>query len=126
GATARATYAEALAPLLRAAASGRPSGLAVVTVTYNSAPDLRRLAASVRRNLPGARLVVVDSASDDDTVAVARSLPGALTVALDRNVGFGSGCNRGLEEVSEPVVTLLNHAVELGDGLLFQLAEHCV
>jgi N-acetylglucosaminyl-diphospho-decaprenol L-rhamnosyltransferase len=126
GATARATYAEALAPFLRGPVSGRPNGLAVVTVTHGSAPELRRLAASVRRHLPGARLVVVDSASEDDTAAVARSLPGALTVALDRNLGFGSGCNRGLEEVSEPVVALLNPDVELVDGSLLELAEQAL
>ena len=90
------------------------------------APQLARLAASLRRHLPAARLVVVDSASGDDTVAVARSLPGAVTVALERNVGFGAGCNRGLEAVGEPVVALLNPDVELVDASLLELAEQAL
>ena len=124
---ARTAYAVALAPWLGPRApDARSEMLAVVTVTHNSAPQLARLAASLRRHLPGARLVVVDSASGDDTVAVARSLPGAVTVALERNVGFGAGCNRGLEAVGEPVVALLNPDVELVDASLLELAEQAL
>jgi N-acetylglucosaminyl-diphospho-decaprenol L-rhamnosyltransferase len=127
GAAARTAYAEALAPWLvrRASDVPRPS-LAIVTVTHNSAAELKRLAASVRRHLPGARLIIVDSASSDGTLAVARSLPGAVTVALDRNVGFGAGCNRGLEAVAQPMVALLNPDVELIDDSLLELAEEAL
>ena len=38
--------------------------------------------------------MVVDCASADDSVAVARSRPGVVSVALDENLGFGRGSNR--------------------------------
>jgi N-acetylglucosaminyl-diphospho-decaprenol L-rhamnosyltransferase len=124
---ARAAYADSVAPWLdRLGTPALPVPLAVVTVTHNSATELARLAASMRRHLPGARLVVVDSASSDDTLAVARSLPGVTTVGLDRNVGFGCGCNHGLEAVDEPVVALLNPDVELVDDSLLELADEAL
>jgi N-acetylglucosaminyl-diphospho-decaprenol L-rhamnosyltransferase len=95
---------------------------ALVTVTHNSQADLPALLRSVARHLPGVRTVVVDCASSDDTVAVARGRPDVVVVALSENVGFGRANNRGLAEVSEPVVVLVNPDVELLDGSLRALA----
>ena len=72
-------------------------------------------------------MVVVDSASSDDTVSVARrSRRADRDRARSDNVGFGPGCNRGLAEVSEPVVALLNPDVELLDDSLLALAEEAL
>jgi N-acetylglucosaminyl-diphospho-decaprenol L-rhamnosyltransferase len=99
-----------------------PSGFALVTVTHNSAGHVRALLASVARHLPGVRTVVVDCASTDDTVAVAREFAGAVVVELGENVGFGRANNRGLAEVSEPVTVLVNPDVELLDETVMGLA----
>ena len=77
-----------------------PDDLALVTVTHNSAAALQALLDSIERLLPGVRMVVVDSASSDDSVAVARGCDQAVVVALAENVGFGRACNRGLAEVT--------------------------
>lgn len=96
-------------------------GIALVTVTYNSAPELRRLAASVRRHLPRARLVVVDSASEDESVEAARQA-GADVIPLGDNHGFGYAANAGVAAVDEPVTILANPDVELVDASLAALA----
>lgn len=101
------------------------SGLAVVTVTRNSEDALGRLLASVQRHLPHARAVVVDCGSDDRSLDVA-ARAGATVVALDQNVGFGRGCNRGLVEVTEPVTALLNPDVELLDDSLLKLSSEAL
>jgi GT2 family glycosyltransferase len=98
------------------------SGIALVTVTFNSAPELRLLAASVHRHLPGARLVVVDSASEDDSVEVAREA-GAEVIPLGENHGFGYAANAGVAAVDEPVTVLINPDVELIDASLAELAR---
>jgi GT2 family glycosyltransferase len=97
-------------------------GLAVVTVTRNSARVLPALLGTVSRHLPQTRLVVVDCASADESVALARTA-GATVVALEENLGFGRACNRGLDEVREPVTALLNPDVELLDGSLALLTD---
>jgi N-acetylglucosaminyl-diphospho-decaprenol L-rhamnosyltransferase len=121
--------AAAAAGLRRQASSPEASGpeagagrLALLTVTHNSASDLETLLSSVARHLPGARVVVVDCASTDDTVAVAGRFAGTEVVALSENVGFGRACNRGLEELDEPVTALVNPDVELLDTSLLALA----
>ncbi len=104
-------------PVRRAA--GR---LAIVTVTHNSAGDLTRLLASAARELPEARVIVVDSGSTDGSVDVARAA-GVEVLELGENVGFGVANNRGVATVAEPVTALLNPDVELLDSSLAELAE---
>ncbi|MGH2866710.1 MAG: glycosyltransferase [Solirubrobacteraceae bacterium] len=109
----------AVMPAVTAAAGAE---IAVVTVTHNSAAELPTFLASVRRHLPGAAVTVVDCASRDESVAVARGAPGVETIALGENLGFGWACNRGLRSVAAPVTALLNPDVELIDGSLAELA----
>jgi GT2 family glycosyltransferase/glycosyltransferase involved in cell wall biosynthesis len=130
-AAARERFAAALAPLARprrrfigsADASGVP--LALVTVTHNSADDLKKLLRSVARHLPRVRVVVVDCASSDDTLEVARGHAVEL-IALEDNIGFGRACNRGVGAVGEPVCALVNPDVELVDDSLLELAEEAM
>jgi N-acetylglucosaminyl-diphospho-decaprenol L-rhamnosyltransferase len=104
----------------RESSAGR--GLALVTVTHNSAAELATLLHTAQRQLPGASVVVVDCASADESAAVARATPGVTLVALEENVGFGAASNRGLDEVREPVTALVNPDVELLDDSLDALA----
>ena len=96
--------------------------LTLVTVSHNSAADLTTLLDSVARHLPGVRTVVVDCASSDASVAVARARPAVDVLALEGNVGFGRACNRGVERVSTAVTALVNPDVELLDDSLLALA----
>jgi N-acetylglucosaminyl-diphospho-decaprenol L-rhamnosyltransferase len=127
--TARSGYSRALAPLLSgqrdagARDYAESAQCALLTVTHNSTGHLRALLASARRHLPDVPVVVVDSASDDGSVAVARSFERTRTIALPENVGFGRACNRGVAEITEPVTILVNPDVELLDDSLFALVR---
>jgi GT2 family glycosyltransferase len=114
----QARYRELLAPKRAAAAS---SGIAFVTVAYNSAAELRRLTRSIERHLPSARLVVVDNASKDDSRAVAEAAS-ATVIANNQNRGFGTAANAGVASVTEPVTVIVNPDVELVDNSLAALA----
>jgi len=113
----------------RRPAPGRPSApgrLALVTVTHDCAEDLAALLASAATHLPGVRVVVVDCASSDDAVEVARrSWPGITVelIALDENVGFGTATNRGVASVREQMTALVNPDVELIDDSLLALVD---
>jgi GT2 family glycosyltransferase len=96
---------------------------AVVTVIHDSAEDLGRMLTSVERFLrPPPAVVVVNSGSRDAGAEVARR-HGAEVVELPGNLGFGAGCNAGLERVTEPVTVLLNPDVELLDPGLIELVR---
>ena len=65
----------------------------VVVVSYNSAGSLPRCLEPIAGR-SDTRVVVVDNASTDASLDVARAA-GAETIALNRNGGFGHGCNTG-------------------------------
>jgi N-acetylglucosaminyl-diphospho-decaprenol L-rhamnosyltransferase len=99
------------------------TSLSIVVVSHDSAPELSRLIESVRAQLGSEpQLVVVDTASTDDSVGVARSA-GAEVVELDQNPGFGPANNLGLRQARGTAAALLNPDVELLDDGLLRLAE---
>jgi len=51
-------------------------------------------------------VVVVDNASDDDSVAIAEAIPGVTVIANSANVGFGRACNVGAS-LAPPTADLL-------------------
>ncbi|MBD0281649.1 MAG: glycosyltransferase [Thermoleophilaceae bacterium] len=97
-------------------------GLTLVTVTHNSEHDLGRLLASVARHLPAARVVVVDSGSEDESAALARRFRREILVIERENVGYGRAANAGVALVETPACVVLNPDVELLDDSLAALA----
>jgi N-acetylglucosaminyl-diphospho-decaprenol L-rhamnosyltransferase len=96
---------------------GHPAVDAVI-VTWNSGPDLGACLAALS---PSARAIVIDNASGDDSVAVARA-GGAEVVPLDRNSGFAAAVNVGLQRVRAPLTLLLNPDVVVDPGTVDQCA----
>ncbi len=85
----------------------------VCIVTYGSAADLPAcLAAVAAQDHRPLELVVVDCASSDDSVAVARETetPGVprQVIALDRNLGFSGGMNEAFRRAGAPYLLTLN------------------
>ena len=99
---------------------GRVDEVAVVVVTYNSAPLIADLVASLPLGLGDVpwRLVVVDNASSDDTIAAVRAAaPDAEVVVLPRNLGYAAGINAGAAAVgSDHDLLVLNPDVRLAPG----------
>jgi N-acetylglucosaminyl-diphospho-decaprenol L-rhamnosyltransferase len=95
-----------------------------VVVTHNSAADIGKLAASQATTSAFARIVVVDNASSDDTVELARAA-GFEVIAESTNHGFAAAANLGVGRTSGPVFTLLNPDVRLDKGdEIDRLARH--
>jgi N-acetylglucosaminyl-diphospho-decaprenol L-rhamnosyltransferase len=98
----------------------------VVIVSFRSAGHLDSCLDSVlSQGESVGRIVVVDSGSDDNSVAVARrrlaERPGDEVIALGRNVGFATAANRGVAQCTSTVVLVLNPDAVLGSGSLRQL-----
>ena len=75
--------------------------IAVVIVTYNSAPVIGDLLDSLPRALDGltADVVVVDNGSIDGTGELVAAL-GACRVVRSVNAGYAGGINRGVREAA--------------------------
>jgi N-acetylglucosaminyl-diphospho-decaprenol L-rhamnosyltransferase len=84
------------------------AGVAVVVVTHNSARHLAALGNALSSgSVVPTRMLVVDNASTDDTVACAVS-SGFEVLETGSNDGFGAGCNAGLAAVSNEFVLICN------------------
>jgi GT2 family glycosyltransferase len=91
----------------------------VVVVSYNSADELERCVGPLVTT-PHTRVVVVDNASTDGTLAVLARL-GVQPVALDRNGGFARGCNEGWRSGEAPFVLFLNPDAQIDAGSVARL-----
>lgn len=94
---------------------------AAVIVTYDSEEFLPAcLAAAVRYC---GEVVVIDNASSDGSVEVARKA-GVRVIANRENLGFAGGVNQGFRETKAPLVLVLNPDAVL-QGPLDPLIEAC-
>lgn len=80
--------------------------IATVVVTHHSAGVI---GACLRGLAPAGRIVLVDNASDDDTLAIAaREAPHAIVLANAVGVGYGNGVNQALVHVDREFALLAN------------------
>ena len=86
-------------------AGKRDHDVTVITVTFNSAAVIATLLATVPEHV---RVIVVDNASSDDTVAVAGRWPNVTVLPLTSNSGFGAACNAGAALCDSPYVFFVN------------------
>lgn len=107
-----------------------PLNVAVVIVTYNSAEVLEgclRVLPSASAGVRLTEVVVVDNASTDETVRVAKEFGdfGVTIVQLGRNAGYAAGFNAGcaaLAGTALDAVLLINPDCRLRPGALSALA----
>lgn len=101
--------------------SPRSPSVTLVIVTFRSAallPDLFRSLPAAMAGIPDYEVVIVDNASGDETLVVARELaPGARIVALAANGGYAAGVNAGIRAANaRDAVLVLNPDIRLGAG----------
>ena len=77
-----------------------PPDTVAVIVSYNVAPLLHECLASIAEAAEAGgitvHVVVIDNASSDHSIEVARANRNTTVVANTRNVGFGVACNQGI------------------------------
>lgn len=96
-----------------------PSRVGVVVVTWNSASTIEACLASIPAGVP---VVVVDNGSSDDTRERVRKT-GATLLTPERNLGFGTACNRGASSLEGRDLLLLNPDALLAAGSLESLVS---
>jgi N-acetylglucosaminyl-diphospho-decaprenol L-rhamnosyltransferase len=99
----------------------RSVNLSAVIVSYNVRDLLLQCIASLRAD-GIEHIVVVDNASSDGSADAARAAE-VEVVALDANLGFGSGANRGVARTDTPYVVVCNPDLEVEPGANKALTE---
>jgi GT2 family glycosyltransferase len=105
--------------------------LSVGIVTYNHGRILDATLRTALAHLPAAmpsHIWVLDNHSSDGSAVVARAVaaadPRVTVIENDRNIGFGSGNNRILQQVDSTYHVLLNPDVTLTSGALDTLVAY--
>lgn len=96
--------------------------VSVGIITFNSADDITECIKSLTPEVD--EIIVVDNASKDSTCIMAKSSRQDMTInviELDKNVGFGQGCNIALEQAKNEFVLILNPDVRMTDDALLHL-----
>jgi len=95
-----------------------------VVVNYNGAPWLKSCLESLRQSDHPVTIVVVDNASRDDRVAIARSVDGVEVIQQSKNLGFGQANNVGIAYAlrrGAEFVFLLNQDAEVEPNTISEL-----
>src|SRR5262245_34491573 len=95
--------------------------LSIVIVSFNASRELDACRRSLGSAPPEAahEIVVVDNASSDDSVMVARRhLPSGTVLVQPRNTGFAAANNAGIRATSGDLLLLLNSDTVAGRGAL--------
>jgi len=87
-----------------------PAGrVAVMILNWNAGEHLRRCVESVRATVPAeVRVVVIDNASRDGSLATIEGIAGVEVVRNGENLGFAGAYNRQILDAREEFVVLLN------------------
>lgn len=100
------------------------SDVAIVILNYNTRPHLETFLPSVVAHTNGARIIVADNASPDDSVAwLAAHFPDVEIIRLPCNYGFAQGYNEALNQIQARYYILLNSDVQVSPKWLPPLIE---
>jgi GT2 family glycosyltransferase len=104
----------------------RAPRLSIIIVSWNVSELLAACLRSIAATCPpDTEVIVVDSASSDDTVTrVRREFPGVTLLTQDRNVGFTRGSNIGLAAAHGDTLLLLNPDTVLLEGAVAALLAY--
>jgi GT2 family glycosyltransferase len=88
--------------------------IAVVILNWNGQKLLEEFLPSVVQHSIEAQIYVIDNASTDHSLNYLKAnFPQVKTISLDKNTGYAGGYNKGLQEVDEDIVVLLNNDVKV-------------
>lgn len=101
-----------------------PSTVAVVILNYNTRRHLEQFLPSVVANSSGARIIVADNGSPDDSIEFLQTYyPEIELIDLQQNWGFAEGYNRALQQVQAEIYVILNSDVEVAPNWIEPILE---
>jgi GT2 family glycosyltransferase len=101
--------------------------LSIIIVNWNTRSDLASCLSSIKEVPPSgfAESIVVDNASQDDSVAfVRREFPDAILIANSTNKGFSGGVNAGLNIARGEFILILNPDIIVRPGVIEPLISY--
>ena len=106
-------------------ATGHEPRVSVIIPNWNGSGLLRSCLASLSaQEYADFEIVVVDNASQDDSVAMVRGeFPHVRLLASDTNLGYSAGCNAGIRMARGEILVMLNNDTECDPAWLGSLVS---
>jgi GT2 family glycosyltransferase len=99
----------------------------VAIITYNNADSIAAMVDSIRPNSSARRILVVDNASSDDTVAIAGAMAGVTVIETGANLGYSGAINVARRFLGkDDALAVLNPDLVLASGALDTLRRALV
>ena len=93
--------------------------VSVIIVNHNNRTSLMQALESLILNTTGVdyEIIVVDNASQDDSIEMVRSIfPAVKVLALGENCGYAKANNRGVEKSTGRYLLFLNNDTHVPEG----------
>ncbi len=98
--------------------------IAIALLNWNGKKWLEKFLPLLLDYSENARFYLIDNRSEDGSVAFVRKhFPEVRIIGLVKNYGFAGGYNRGLKQIDEAIVVLINTDVEVTPGWLLPLVD---
>lgn len=99
--------------------------IALVILNWNGEKLLQTFLPKMITNSPEAEIVIVDNASEDNSVAyVETTFPEVTIIKHAKNYGFAKGYNKALAKIKADVFCLINSDIEVTPGWLNPICKH--
>lgn len=83
--------------------------ISVITVCFNSEDTIRHTLQSVKnQTYSNIEHIIIDGASDDNTVQIAQSFPHVSKIISEKDKGIYDAMNKGLRYASGDIISILN------------------
>lgn len=102
-----------------------PNRIAVAVLNWNGLSLLQRfLEKLVLDSSPIGKVYLIDNASSDDSIAWTKeNIPSVEIIKLEANFGYAGGYNKGLAQIEEEIVVLINSDIESTPNWLKPIAR---
>ncbi|MES2799946.1 MAG: glycosyltransferase family 2 protein [Bacteroidota bacterium] len=98
--------------------------IAIVILNWNGKHFLEKFLPSVIQHSSGAKIIVADNASTDDSlIFIENNYPEIQCIAMTENRGFAGGYNEALQQIDSEFYLLLNSDIEVTENWLDPLIE---
>jgi GT2 family glycosyltransferase len=98
--------------------------IAIVLLNWNGRKFLEDFLPPLVQHSATAKLIVIDNASSDDSVAYLKAHYPKIEIIINtENYGFAGGYNEGLKHINSPYYLLINTDVEVSENWLKPLYE---
>lgn len=103
------------------------NSLAILIVSYNVEDYLEKCLLSLKNKLSDIsyELVIIDNASQDSSVSVAKKVfPSSTIIQMVKNIGFGRAINIGAQAVKADHYLILNPDTEIENDIIHKMILH--